>query len=496
MQHQALQDRVSPMDGEAIRVPLIIRGEIIEEDMILFPGRHGGVSFSTPDVRRYLNRMPLRNPSDLKDYYAISLDEIIDFLVALGSRLAFDTNRHLQEAYALSLGASGLTQPILHNMYRNGLQRMFERDWLEEVVDRNIGRDYLEGWVPTPLKSGIMGEVRAFGARGLHVVPGNAALAAGITVVRCAVTRSDAVIKSPSNDPMTHAAVIRTMIEMDPTHPVTRHFTVGYWKGGDEEVEKTLYHPANIEKIVAWGGMGSIKHIVKYLQPGIDLITLEPKFSSSIVGRETFSDETTMREAAGRLALDVGGVNQEGCANSRVIYTDTGTDLDGIATAERFAQMVLEGIAALPERISTRPKDYDPELAAEMEALVLDDIFFHVVGRAGDAAIIVSQEPEPVEFSRLLGGRTANIVPIDGIEQAIRSVNSYTQTIGVYPEKLRHEIRDRLGLHGAQRVVALGCAISTMMALPQDGMEPLRRMCRWVSGEGGDSAAIRNAVID
>jgi hypothetical protein len=24
-----------------------------------------------------------------------------------------------------------------------------------------------------------------------------------------------------------------------------------------------------------------------------------------------------------------------------------------------------------------------------------------------------------------------------------------------------------------------------MMALPQDGMEPLRRMCRWISGETG-----------
>src|SRR5271154_1951703 len=135
---------------------------------------------------------------------------------------------------------------------------------------------------------------------------------------------------------MTHAAVIRTMIDMDPNHPVTRHLSVGYWKGGDEEIEQVLYHPKNIEKIVAWGGMNSIKHIAKYIQPGIDLITLEPKFSSSIIGRDAFADEATMRDVAALLALDVGGANQEGCANSRVVYADTGTDEAGIEVANRF----------------------------------------------------------------------------------------------------------------------------------------------------------------
>jgi hypothetical protein len=98
---------------------------------------------------------------------------------------------------------------------------------------------------------------------------------------------------------MTHAAVVRTMIDMDRNHPVTRHLSVGYWKGGDEEIEQLLYQPRNVEKIVAWGGMNSIKHIARYIQPGIDLITLEPKLSSSIIGREAFADDATMREAVG-----------------------------------------------------------------------------------------------------------------------------------------------------------------------------------------------------
>jgi hypothetical protein len=465
-------------------VPLIIRGKVIRDDLIEFPGRHGGVTFSTPDVSKYLHQLPLANPSGMRDYYDVSLDNILDFLEALGSKLDFRRNIYLQESYEMSVGASGLTEPILRSMYENGFQRLFARAAIEEVIDRNIGRNYLEGWVPTPLRSGALGEVRAFGARGIHIVPGNAPLAVGITVIRCAVTRSDAVIKSPSNDPMTHAAVIRTMIDMDPNHPVTRHFSVGYWKGGDEKIEQALYHPKNVEKIIAWGGMNSIKHVVRYLQPGIDLITLEPKFSSSIIGRAAFANEATMRQAAELLAIDVGGVNQEGCANARVVYTDTGTDVAGLENANRFGKLVYDAMLELPPHLSTVPKDFDPNLASEIDALKLDDTYYRVVGgEQREGAVIISQIPEPVDFARELSGRVANIVPMDGVDTAIGSVNSYTQTIGVFPDQLKDAIRDRLGIQGAQRVVSLGFALAPMLVLPQDGIEPLRRMCRWVAGE-------------
>ena len=34
-----------------------------------------------------------------------------------------------------------------------------------------------------------------------------------------------------------------------------------------------------IDKITAWGGMSSVKHIQKFLTPGIDLTALNPNFS-------------------------------------------------------------------------------------------------------------------------------------------------------------------------------------------------------------------------
>jgi AcrR family transcriptional regulator len=72
-----------------------------------------------------------------------------------------------------------------------------------------------------------------------------------------------------------------------------RQIGVAYWKGGDEELERQLYQPHVIEKLIAWGGFASVKHVTKYIQPGLELITLDPKRSVSIIGHEALRDDAT-----------------------------------------------------------------------------------------------------------------------------------------------------------------------------------------------------------
>ena len=56
--------------------------------------------------------------------------------------------------------------------------------------------------------------------------------------------------------------------------------------------------------------------------------------------------------------------------------------------------------------------------------------------------------------------------------------------------KLRlSRLRDRLAFHGAQRFVSLGYAARMSYAGPHDGLEPLRRMCKWIIEEEYDPAA-------
>ncbi|MGB8506396.1 acyl-CoA reductase, partial [Mycobacterium sp.] len=363
-------------------------------------------------------------------------------LAELGQALAFEKNSYIQEAFEACLVSNPMSESILRTGYV-ALPAMFTRESMRELAETQVGIDYLEGWVPRRLLDGREIRVRAFGARTLHIPAGNGGLVAGITVLRNALTRSDAIIKAPSNDPLTAMAIARTLADVASDHPITRHLAVGYWKGGDTDVEEQLYKPEHIEKIVAWGGLASVKHVTRYIQPGLELIALDPKRSATIIGPEAFDSEDTLREVAMRAACDVGAGNQEGCVNARVIYVLSGTDEAGLQNANRLGELVYESMMALPDVISTKPKVVNRTLLEHIEGSRLTEDWYRVFGgEQAEGAIIVSQIDEPVPYSTMLSGRVANIVPVDSIEKVADAVNAYTQTIGIYPESLKHELRD------------------------------------------------------
>ncbi|GLZ84290.1 long-chain-fatty-acyl-CoA reductase [Metapseudomonas resinovorans] len=463
--------------------PMIIRGEVITDNLIEVGGRGGDLAFLTPDARKYIDRLPLGNPTKLADLYELSFDDILDYCVALGERLDFSKNRYLQEACELSFLTAPTTPTIVKASYM-GLQNLLSRPFITEMVESTVGVKYLEGWVPQTLLDGTQLEVRCFGARTLHIVAGNAVALSLWTIIRNMVLRSDAIIKAPSNDPFTALAIARTMVDMAPDHPLTKHLTVAYWKGGDQELEQRLYQPQNLEKIVAWGGFASMKHVTRYIQPGLELISLDPKRSASIIGKDTFASEASMREAAVRLASDIGAINQKGCVCARSVYVQSGTDEAGLERLNTFGQYVYEAMLGLPNTISTTPKSYDKNLKAHVDALRLDDEWYKVIGgKEGEGAIICSQIPEPVSFSTILDDRTANLVPVDELSEMLDAVDAYTQTVGIYPESIKDQLKDVLPLHGAQRIVSLGYAAAMKFAAPQDSLEPMRRMGKWISNQ-------------
>ncbi|MDB6060346.1 MAG: long-chain-fatty-acyl-CoA reductase [Verrucomicrobiaceae bacterium] len=478
------------MSNKQYNVPLIIRGQIITDPDFEFGGRRGGVTFHTPDVAKHIGQLTLSAPSKMADLYSLSLDEILDFLADLGQRLRFDSNAHLREAFSLSCVTSGLSESILRYQYEN-IPFFFSRDEMAMMVERSCGANYLEGWVAQPGgMPGVSARVRAFGSRAVHVIAGNAPIVSILTVIRNAFTRSDCIIKTPSNDPLTATALARTMIDMAPEHPLVKHLSVAYWKGGDTTVERAIYDPRKIEKIIAWGGFDSVKHVTQYLQPGIDLITQDPKLSSTIIGKEAFADDTTLRSVATRLALDVGAQNQEGCVNARVIYVESGTDAAGIERANKLGSLTFDALQKLPPHLSTPHKAFDMNLKSEIDGARMNDDEYRVFGgRTNEGAIIVSQDDAPVDFSRQLGCRVGNIVPLDDLQNAIRSVNAYTQTIGIFPETLKEKLRDQLAFQGAQRLVSLGGAATVQHNMEkQDAIEPVRRMVKWVTEEYADGA--------
>jgi hypothetical protein len=260
-------------------------------------------------------------------------------------------------------------------------------------------------------------------------------------------------------------------------------------------VEQAIYTPENIDKIVAWGGQASMRHITRYIQPGIDLVAMDPKLSSAIIGAEAFSDDATMRQVAARLAIDIGYLNQQACASARVVYIQTGTSPDGIGKANVFGRMVYEAVQAMPAHASGPVPHLSQNLSEELQTLRMTSDEHQVFGGDRRGAVIVSQIDQPVDFAPLLTDRVANLVPFDDIELPIGSVNSYTQTIGVYPDSLKQSIRDRCVFNGAQRMTSLGYMLKAAMAGPHDGIEPVRRMCKWIVDETSDPARVTSLTV-
>ncbi|MFZ0835452.1 MAG: acyl-CoA reductase [Mycobacterium sp.] len=466
----------------------VIRGEVIGSDLVEYPGRGGGMTFMAPDPRKFVDRLPLASPGMLADLYDLRFDDILDYLEELGKTLDINTNEHMQRARELTYDASPVPRELVDLGY-SGFNTFFERDKVRQIAEKSVGLDYLEGWVEHRLIDGVIIKVRAFGSRGLHIVAGNGPGLGMITLIRSAISRSDCIIKAPSNDPFTSSALAMTMCDMAPDHPITKHFAVAYWQGGDAAVEDKLYQPHNIEKIIAWGGLAGIKHVTKYIQPGLELISLDPKTSISIVGPEALDDEQQMTEAAHRLAVDIGGANQAGCSSSRVTYVLTGDHDDGVERVTELGRLVYQAIMDLPSPFSSLPKSYDKELKSHVDALRLDDDWYEVIGgERGEGAIIISKLPRKVDFAAYLADRTANLVAVESIEDILLGIDAYTQTVGVWPESLKADLENVIPLYGAQRLVTLGNALynGPLIGLSHDGMEPVRRMCKWIANESSE----------
>jgi len=58
-------------------VPLFLRGEVITDDLVSFSTRSGSTAFEAPDLRKYLDRLPLASPMAMSDLYDIGFDEIL-----------------------------------------------------------------------------------------------------------------------------------------------------------------------------------------------------------------------------------------------------------------------------------------------------------------------------------------------------------------------------------------------------------------------------------
>jgi hypothetical protein len=461
------------MSARRISVSHVVQGRLVQGSDTEHASRDLGASFATPKLDLDALVWPR---SQLPPASAVPVAEVVDLLVETGQRLDLDRNEFLQEALASMVEVNPLGHRILENCYRD-LGQFLDRGLLEFEIDQTLGRDAIDGWRAVREPNGRISRVRAFPPRIVHVLAGNGPGVAALTIGRAALTKGVHLLKLPSNDLFTATAILRTMSQIDPTHPVVRSFSAAYWRGGDERVESILYRSQYFDKLVAWGGEAAIRHAVKYLGPGFELITFDPKVSMSLIGREAFASDETLRAVAALAAADVSLLNQDACTASRHQFVEAGT-----ADVDRYCALLAEELAIDRRYGAGRGPTTPPELRDATEVLREMEPLYRVFGGYDGRGLVVRSD-EPVDFHPT--AKTVNVVPVDSLADAVPFASVATQTVGVYPASRKTALRDALASAGVQRVVPLGGAMEgSGFGLPHDAMYPVHRFVRWVADEG------------
>jgi hypothetical protein len=212
------------------------------------------------------------------------------------------------------------------------------------------------------------------------------------------------------------------------------------------------------------------------LGPGFQLVSFDPKTSISMVGVEAFKSDATLDEAAEQAAFDVSILNQEACVASRIVFVE-GDRKQVDRFCARLQQKLVDRNA-----ISGKAPPLPRDVAEEIEALRSMDDDFGVWGVPDGSGLVIRSE-EPVDFHPT--NKTANVVHVKSLKDALKYVNVATQTVGVYPPERQIELRNGLASGGAQRIVRLGDAGGVSVGAPHDAMYPMHRFVHWVVHEDG-----------
>jgi hypothetical protein len=458
-------------ESGVLHAPFFVRGTLVEGDDVRHTSRDLGATFSTPALDLDAVITPR---SELPPLLNVKLSEIVDFLVETGEALELDRNPYMQECLDLLSATNPLPRRVVENLYRSAPD-LLAREWLESKISSNFGDPtVLDGWVTRVDALGNRGHLRAFPPRMVHMLAGNSPAGCVASIAQGALVKAINLFKMPSSDPFTTVAVLRTMADIEPGHPVVRSMSAVYWEGGEEIIERTVYRPQFFDRIVAWGGGPAILNVLKYVGPGIQLVSFDPKSSISMIGREVFESEATMAEVAERLAADTTVFNQDACLASRFAFIEGDR-----GPVERFCAMLADRLAVDREFASAQAPPLPTDVRDEIEVLTtMGDV---AVWGGVDGRGLVVLSDQPVDFQP--SNKTSNVVMVPSLEDAVRYVNVATQTIGVYPWHRKADLRDQLASAGGQRVCRLGTANEHVPGAPHDAMFPLQRFVHWMGDD-------------
>jgi Acyl-CoA reductase (LuxC) len=525
-----LEHILSP-DGAMTAIPFLVKGELIQPPRLSADSLAAAAAMASPVAAgprwlavegaqvlctpgvpgagpHYLV-LPRLDPASViesepaalaRELYALPLAEVLDYVGAL--REVLRASRTLLVEAAAATRATARQDARLLGLLFDMLPEILDPDALGQAVDRELGgpegrgRAYLDGWVEVAESAtrgvtarisdrigaaerdprGAVGAtplVRATPTRQLHITAGNSPLIPVLSLLRALATKGAAVIKSPIEASIVPAIIALAMRAVDPAHPITRHTSLVYWKGGDRDVEDVLFAPGVFDRLVVWGSPETVTSVARRASHA-RIVFFDPRYGLSLIGEEALAENC--REAARLAAADSMIGNQAACTASLVHYV-AGSEDHALAYCAALAAELAAWDRAMPQKLA-RATLGRMRLLRRGE-MVAGTWFCNEV--AGELSSAVVYMPAPFDLSLHPMSRLVVVRRVDRLQDVLPYMSASVSTVGIYPESARRDLRDLLAAAGVSNILPLGECERAYPGMPHDGMRVLGELVHWTS---------------
>jgi hypothetical protein len=430
------------------------------------------------------------------ELYRLSIEDILDYLENLLTALLAN-NRLAVRVRELCRLTSEYPDAFLDGWFAS-FHSAFSRGAARQMIDTDLsfagkpGTDFLNGWVEVPARVSpgwlhlhaciLFGQdkindreaaksyVCAMPTRQLHITAGNAPEVPLISALRAVLTKSAAVIKLPYGATLTGALFALVAATAAPDHPITKNLSMVYWPGGNEATENALFMPGAFDRIVVWGNLETVAS-VQSRALFTRVICLNPRYGVSLIGNEAFS---SLEEVVAKASMDVMLYNQKACASSLVHYVE-GTEERAKKYAEALRKILGKWDKEMPNFVSPAAIGQIKRMRRGRYA----NASWCINNRGGDfssGVAVIHGEFDILDHPMC---RLVVVRPVSRLEDALRHLNQYVSTAGVYTEERRLELRDRILARGVSSVFPLGQCERVYAGMPHDGMRVLSELVDW-----------------
>ncbi|HEX4193795.1 MAG TPA: acyl-CoA reductase, partial [Stellaceae bacterium] len=320
--------------------------DIGETHLIILDAEVGGCrlrGLALPRVTDPARLIPGNIAERIRTLHSLDFAAIGRHIDAIGAASAID-GPIVRQALPLAIACSDQPEYFVRLGFAD-VHAAFNGAAVGAAVDRELsydgrpGRDFLDGWVEIdeavrpggmaiagaklkgpPAASPARRRLRAVPMSQLHITAGNSPVVPAVSALRALATKGAAAVKLPSGALVAGAAFALALWAADPEHPLVRHASIAYWRGGDESVEAALFRRGAFERIVVWGSRTSVD-AVSARAAGTKTLVFNPRYGMSLIGREALAPGA-IEETARLAAQDALVWNQQACIASLVHYVE------------------------------------------------------------------------------------------------------------------------------------------------------------------------------